>query len=447
MQKKLILPLVLGVTILMLTVNMDAYCQEREKSPEEVKLEQEAAIARHKKEIAEAELEAAKARQAAAILNAPLSNEEKAKAETAIAKAELEELQARRDMYKGPEITALSGKITSNDGVFIESRVLAHNSLESTFDKFVDVFSKTEAGKKETSTFIIYDPTNIPAIELYTSLTEQLNSLNSTYEKVNQAAENLLNPEKPQFVDPITMGYAAAGTLKTIAELASLFRTTTEFKNFDMVNDESLVVAVLSKSIRNKQQKWKVFYPGLFPIYTIKTSTKPSPFIEKLNTINAQSMRATTHINTLNDKIKELQSKLSSEKNEAKKKALKDQISKHSKMVAELTAINTANTQIMTLLSSEASGVKTSNHALIMRAERIMQKLNEPDVYTLKIIATSKGSNKITENLWRSSQIKYSAGTELSCLVINSEGEVVFSESLYEYNPFTKPKNIKTRPN
>lgn len=434
----------MSLTCVMLSSSFNAYSQERTKSPEELKLEEAAAIARHKKEIAEAVLEAAKARQAAAILNAPLSEEEKAKAETAIAKAELEALQARRDMYKGPDITAPSGKITSNEGVFIESRVLAHNTLESTFTRFVDVLSTTEIGKKDGTTFMIYDPASIPAIELYTSLTAQLNGLQTTYEKVNEAADILLHPEKATLVDPITLGYAAAGTLKTIAELASLFRTTTDFNNFDLANDASLVVAVLSKSIRDKDKKWKVFYPGLFPIYTLKPSPAPSPFIEKLNTINAQSAQASSHINTLNDKMKGLQAQLAKEKNAARKKALQELISKHSKMVSELTAINTANTQIMALLSTEASESKTSNQALIMRAERIMQKLTEPNVYTLKIIATSKGSNKVTENLWRSARIKYSAGTELSCLLIGPEGEIVFSESLYQYTPYTKPKNIKT---
>ena len=63
--------------------------------------------------------------------------------------------------------------------------------------------------------------------------------------------------------------------------------------------------------------------------------------------------------------------------------------------------------------------------------------------FTIKFSVTSKGSNKVSDNLWRSARIEHSAGTELNCLIFSRTGEIVFAESIVSYQQYLGSKQIK----
>jgi|GEM_PF-4526065 len=446
----------------------DVHVPGRNKSSEELKLEEEARIAYHKQTIAEAEYKATKAKKDAEKLLAPEEPQgEQAQAELqrTISEAKLATIQARRDIFKGPDIDSPTGKITTNDGVFIETRILIHETLSKTLREFVKEFYRRliemdkkriddnlDAGKEEKSiTLVIYNPSDLPALEMYSSAKAQLDEMENAYTRANNRAKEVIerelssDPAARTLADPLLIGYVGTGILKTIAGIVSLFRTTTDFKNSDLSTDETTIVALLVNAIYSEKKNWEVFSPSVFPINTVKISSAPSPFMTKLNEIHSLNKSAEDLVDKIQEKIKRLEDQLAEEDIEANKKKIKDLLAKHTLVLRELENLDTAYNQLQTMLATADSQTNTPSQSLIMRAERLTAKLNEPDVFTLKIVATSKGSNRITENLWRNASITHSAGTELSCLVFGNDGNIVFADSRYEYIPYTKPENISKK--
>jgi len=420
------------------------------KSNEEKELEKQVVIAELQKKIAQAEYEAAKAKKDAAALTEPQSDKEKAQLEKEIAEANKAAILAKREILKGPEIKVLDGKITS-EGVFIESRILANKTLTSAFNGFFKDLVKKDLFKKDKVTFVIYNPSDFPAMELYATMLDQLNAMKEVYETTIQSADIALKKQleltasaSVRLADPLTLGYAAAGMLRTTADIVSLFRTNTIFNNFDLAVDETALIANFTKEIVNAEKhNWIVFHPSLYPINTIKPANNSnSKFITALNELKAFSNMATAKIKEIEKKVVEFKDQIVAENDEIKKGKILEHINMFSPIIAELQNLNSTFTQLEKMLSATDTTTKITAQAMIMRAERTVNKLNEDDVYIIKISAISKGSNRITQNLFRS-RIMHSAGTELSCLIFAPDGHIVYADSRNSYTPYEKAGDIR----
>jgi hypothetical protein len=132
------------------------------------------------------------------------------------------------------------------------------------------------------------------------------------------------------------------------------------------------------------------------------------------------------------------------EANRLKVKLFSDEISTS---LNELKSLNQAFDHLQVVLSESDGQTKINAQTLLIRAERIVTKLSDQDVYTLMLSGTSKGSNRVTENLFLGSQITYSGGTEINCLIFDASGAVVFSDTQIEYTAFLKSEEIRRQVN
>jgi hypothetical protein len=441
------------LTFIILCMSEVTNAQTSQKSHEEMELEKQANIAKQKAEIAKAELEAAKAKKDAEKLNAPPSEKEQAETDKAIAEANKAAIQAKKDQFKGPEVTAPTGKITS-DGQFIENKILAQKALKANLSAMVNTMKKDKLFSTK-ATFVIYNATDIPAMELYATLTDQLKAMERAYKKANQNAKTIIDKENnsTKIDGQVTLdvggiqlaGYAASGLIKTAADLVSLFKTTTDYKNFDIVIDEAGLVASLNETAKAESANWKFFQPSVFPINTVTNKSSASPFINSMNDVQKEKNVAENNIKSL-EKIIETKTKvLSTEKDPAKKASIQKYIDEITPIANELKTFNNSLSQLQTLLSTADSSTKITAQAAIMRAERLITKLREENTYVMNISASAKGSNKVSENLWRNARIEHSGGAELKCLIYGPDGEIVFSFSHFEYVPYQSPSQIREK--
>jgi hypothetical protein len=422
--------------------------EAQEKPIEQKKAEEEAAIAEARKRKAEAERDEAKAKKDAAALNDPVSDKDRVLLEKEKAVAEKERILANREIYKGPEVTIKDGKITSA-GDFIETRVLARKTLRQAFEKIVTQMKVKDKFKK--ATFVIYNQSDFPAMELYASMMDQLDLLKLQIEKANQNGINAIDKPNDYKTDDFTMGdpllagYAASGILRTAADIVSLFKTSTDYKTTDIAFDATTIAGALKNA---GDDDWSIFDPATYPVNTIKRSGATSDFLQKLNEIEQAAIAAASTYTKLESKIKGINDvitaeKLKNPKDEAKIKRLEKHVVLLTPVLNNIKTLQNSFDQLQTTLSTVDATTKLSPQAVLLKSERLMSKLNQDKVYVIKMTASSKGTNKVTENIWRSSTIEFSGGTELNVLIYASNGEIIYSDFVTEYTQFMPSDKIK----
>jgi hypothetical protein len=440
-------PLLISLLFILIFQIMPENGNAQTNPAQETDLDKKVKEAEANKKIAEAKYAEEKAKKDAEALNAPLTDKEKALRDKEIAVAEKEAALAKRDLYKGPEVTPPSGKITST-GDFIESRILAKKSLETILGQSVDALA-TKLTKP--TTLVIYNATDIPAMELYASMIDGLEGMNKAFTRANKAAKDALETENKYesdvFIlsDPLLLGFAAGGILRTAADIVSLFKTSTEFKNFDVAIDEMAFISVFAQTVMSKKTDWKVFHPSLYPVdaFNIKTN-KTSALAKALDDIKGLSTIAEQRIAAIEAKIASIKEAMSTEKDKNKKRRMQKHIDLFEPMLASVKSLVQSFTQLQTTLSTVDPTTKLTAQALLLRAERLVTKLNQDDCYMVKLSVVAKGSNKIKESLFKTSaSITHSGGAEVSIMVFQPDGQLIFAETRSHYSPYTAPDKIK----
>lgn len=405
-----------------------AATQNEGKSPELLELEKQAALLKVQKEIAEYNKEIATAHKGA--------------------------VEAGRAAVAGPEVTPPTGDITSSDGkVFIETCVLAQKTLKNALTAFIEKFAQTEMAGGKPVTFVMHHASNFSSIELYHSLLRQVDIMEEALRRVNQATEAMFHKRTevvteriataPFAADPLLPGFAIAGALRTAADIVSLFKTSTDYKIFDLTTDEAAIVAALKYAIQEKRLDWKVFYPAVYPVNIVKRrNADDSALLLKLSDVRTESDAAAKWMEMLNAKITELTSLQMMTPDDNAKKEYQEKIDEYNTALSPLKGIYNAFNQLQMYLVTENAATKGTPLAALLHAEQLLEMLNKENVYVLKVSAVSKGTNKITKSLWRSARIYFTAGTELNCLVFAPDGEVVFTDVRYQYTPYTRPDDI-----
>jgi hypothetical protein len=427
----------------------------RPKSPEELELEKQLAILKLKNSLVQEQADSAKT-----------------------------VADSRKAALKGPDVTALQGNISS-DGTFIETRILARKTLMDAFKKLGTAIDEKSGIGGGAVDLVLYNAADIPGIELYAGLKRQLAMLEAHYARVLAEIEKLLaalvvaaaapppamrggqqaeegvgesllrgagqfrgGPGIANFLPaaaavaapgPVLAGYAAGAVLRTAIDLASLFRVDTDYKNFDLPIDDTVLAAEFRKVI---PKAWKLWYPAQFPVNAV-TSVGGSELLDVLEQVEEKNTQAATSSVKLTAKIKELTAAFTAEQDAGKRDGLQTQLDKLAEELDSLKAIDTEFAQLQGLLASADNATKSTTMSLLLRAERLLAVMKKEGAYVVKLAAVSRGSNKVTKWLWSSAVIRHSAGTELNCLLFSPTGEILFADTQLKYTPYKKAKDIK----
>ncbi len=296
-------------------------------SDEEKQLAKQLALAEYKNKIAKADFEAAEAKKKLLALNNPLTEKDIATSRESLATSNLKAIQADRDVWKGPEVKALEGKITA-EGTFIESRILANKTLIAAFEDLVNTIKSHKSFTPEKLTFVIYNASDLPLMELYASMLDQLEAMKGCYKNTIASVDIMLSGALNQSalaggaVDPLLMGYAAGGIIRTVADILSFFKTNTTFNNFDLTIDDTAMVACFIQAISKNELSWTVFHPSVYPINTIKTtSSKANKFVTLLNELRNLNNSAVSKLKIVEQKLAALLEASTLETDEKKKES------------------------------------------------------------------------------------------------------------------------------
>jgi hypothetical protein len=442
------------------TISMPDNDHNPPKSPEELELEKQLAIAKLKNSITQEQ-----------------ANSEKSAAESRKAIQDAQKAQG-----KGPDVTALQGNITS-DGTFIESRILARKTLVEAFVKLGKaIVEKSGLGEKGGAVdLVLYNAADIPYIELYAGIKRQVEMLDGHYGRMMAEIEKglvslaaFLAPATQPVAEtrdgggggletfggpafemanllpavgalaapgPVLAGYAAGAVLRTAIDLASLFRVDTDYKNFDLPIDDTALAAEFRKVI---PPKWNLWHPAQFPVNTVvSTEADTSELLGLLEQVEEKNMQSASLSAEIAAKTKDLTAVLAMEQDASKRKDLQALQKKLADALDSIKAIDTAFAQVQGLLASADNATKSTTMNLILRAERLLVIMKKDGAYVVKLAAISRGSNKVTKWLWSSAVIRHSAGTELNCVIFSPTGELKFADTQLKYTPYIKAEDIK----
>ncbi len=255
----------------------DRILSEREKQ-----LAEEASIAESNAKIAEAQLKIIQAQKELAVLNAPKSApspKEIAEANAAILAAEQKAAQSQYDKWKAPDVKALDGTLT-REGTFIESHVLAAKTLNKAFNALVHAIEEKKLGDEgQPLSFVIYHAADIPAIQMYYSVLDQVHELQQNFSSSIQFLDAVLTPPQQAAQGnmlggaaqaPLLAGYAAAGVLRSVIDVVSLFRTNISVVNQELPVEETSLVASFTHAALARE--WKVWNPSMVPVDMISAN-------------------------------------------------------------------------------------------------------------------------------------------------------------------------------
>jgi hypothetical protein len=417
-----------------------------EKAPAELELEQRVRLAELRAKLAKAEKEAFDAEQSVLKSQTPgKAEQDEAVAAKAIAEAERDAIKARRESVAGPTLTAPTGDVTTNDAIFIETRVLAHTAAQSLMKTLATVLKDIGA-----TAVVIHNDQDIASLSQYAVILEQGRLFRDSFKEALGEANNALTaiPGTAALFDPLLIPTAAAGLTRSVADLMQLFRTTTDLKGQEVSIDNETLVALLQRELRSAKQTVTVFYPSLYPIDVLTSSGAVSPLSELVKETAGQREAATTLIPKLDGRSAELTTKQAEIKknNPANAQTL---ITQHelvktriASATSRLRALIAAHEQLMTQLSSIDPQSKVSTHAQLLRVERLATKLKAAHTYMLKVTGAAKGTNRVRKNFFRNAKIEHTAGCEVRFFLFGPDGALKYADSVFEYTSYTKPTDI-----
>lgn len=421
------------------------------------------------------------------------------KAKDDATKAQIDLYKAQKDLIGGTAPTALSGSITISKGdvTMAETRALVHRSLDKMIGEFIanlknSTCSPIPCDDQNKKKIIIYNSDIYQSFPDYEALIKELDMLESKYNQEISKLNSFLGLAPAGVVGTIAV---ASEIVKSLANLATLFRTETEFK----VNEEVISEEVLVSKFRMKDFccNRTYYYPSIVPMKVVETSpllsgikkldiatdsleakikefekTKILPLqsnLQKLKefekrsrtfldkNISSKSLSASDKfvleelyndienefglgadvsldINGLKKEIEDIKSKI--RENEAN---LKDEegnlnpVKENSKKLNEVVA--TIKTSLSEVIDEEKRSTLLRE---LLVAESVIDEVDK-GAYTLKLTASSIGTNRIRKNLIFST-LKHSAFTEINITLFEYR-KLALSMSEQLYVPFRKKLN------
>lgn len=392
----------------------------------------------------------------------------KARADKAVqeknqAEAERDKLKATAQPFGTPNITAPTGKVTTDASGFVETQILGQEAARIITSRFANELVSIRGAKPKI--LIIYNATDLAAIASYLPILQQLKQFNADLElshteatkKINSARLFASDPDATQQMDPITLALAAptiaAGAVKSVAELAQLFRSETSFANKDIPISEDTIVSYLTE----KMSGVNIYYPSLFPpqLSEFGNKTALSGEFEKLQ---ANKYTAEDDIKKIDDltaqitKIKE-EAKTGLDKakgNTAEETKFKNRIDKADQRLKALIDIKNkiqfllaAANQIIQGLQTPDSTTKITPFAQLVRSAQMQALMNADGTYTLRFSVTANGTTKIKQWLFFDAKVRHSAGARVVYQVFDKNGMIARANSFQFYFDWKSPEEVR----
>lgn len=326
--------------------------------------------------------------------------------EKEIATSEAERATAEKNkilnLLPTPTATPLAGSITVADQVVFQSEMMAYRSLSDIAGQVGDDLDGVKGS------VIIYNEADINTLQVYTILLAQIKTTVDQYNALNQK----LNPGAAEEVGPAAIFAApqvASTLLKSVADIAALFRTNTVIAGASITVDDAVLNSQVADRLRRKGLSLfepKLFLPNLF-------NQPDSEIIKQLGNLNLVKARGEQAV--------------------AEFDALSQEAQKTSAKKAIIPRVRALNTQVDTFISNLMridDTTKQSALAALYRAERLRNLLQDEKTQTYVLhlkVAKAEGIKTTKSNLFTGTKLTYTGGMIVSYTLFDRNGQIVRS--------------------
>ena len=244
------------------------------------------------------------------------------------------------------------------------------------------------------------------------------------------------------------VGAIALGSsiIKSLIDVASLFKADRTISVNKEIMDEETVVSKIRKLDNCCARKY--YYPALFsPTSTTSPLTSLLAGIDSIRIeIDELLVKKKLSIDTTFEIAKKSANKIKVKKEREAALVEAETIRKNreksrSTVEANVKLLNDRFDGIKKELATPIEGTtKMSLLRNLLRVEGVLEKI-KGGAYTLKITAEGKGTNVITKFLWKTT-LRHSAFVEARFQLIDSQGELVRADAVYQYASLRKSAEI-----
>jgi len=292
--------------------------------------------------------------------------------------------------------------MTVDAQVVFQSELLAYKSLS-------DVTNSLGADMDGiTGTVVIYNEADINALQTYGILLAQIKTIVDQYKVLNQR----LNPGASEEVGPAAIFAApqvAATLLRSVADIAALFRTNTTITGSAVSVDDAVLNAQVADTLRRRNLNVfepKLYLPNLF-------NQPDSEIVKQIGNLNSVKARADQAV--------------------AEFDALSAEAQKTSAKKAVIPRVRALNTQVDAFVASLMRVDDTTRQSALtglFRAERLKSLLadekNQTYILHLKL-AKAEGTRTTKSNLFTGTKLSHAGGMIVSYTLFDRNGQIVRS--------------------
>jgi hypothetical protein len=308
------------------------------------------------------------------------------------------------NLLPSPTATPLAGTTTFEGQVSFQNELLAYKSL-------ADIATSVGTDMDGLSgSVVIYNDADINALQSYSIMLAQIKTIVDRYKILNQE----IHPGAAEEVGGAAIFAApqvASTLLRSVADVAALFRTNTVTTGVSITPDETVLNAEIAAALRKKGLKVyepKLYLPNLF-------GQSDSELIKQLGNLNQLKTRAEQSVAEF-DALTE---------DELKDK-LKANIKKTT--IPKLKALNTqVDTFINNLLRIDET-TKLSPLVGLYRAEKMKSLLDNTPCFILQLkLAKAEGNRTTKSNLFTGTKTSYTGGMILAYTLFDRDGQIIKS--------------------
>ena len=238
----------------------------------------------------------------------------------------------------------------------------------------------------------------------------------------------------------LQVGLAAAGLLRTAADIFSLFKTNESITNYDIAADEGWLVSGFRRKLKKEGKTCDLYYPAAMPVkLLIESSKESSNFLTLFTAAKSVNTQAIALLKRIEDELADIELQLPAA---AAKLALEARKQKLGRALPLLQSATGTFSQAELALLAVDPNTRLSTRAVVLRAEKLAGLLQKDNAYVIKLSAKLNGSTQVKEGLFRTTSLLHSGGVQLNCLIFSNEGKLVFSDSRQGYEPYQEVKKI-----
>lgn len=319
-----------------------------------------------------------------------------------------------RALLPTPTATPLEGKVDIDEHVKLESEILTYQALSELLQ-----FAAGRIGgvSPKPTSVVIYSDRDVAALQNYNTLKAQIDSTTQRYGEILPGGAEagpagiLLAPEM------------ASTLLRSVADVAALFRTNTTIGGLTFTVEEGALVSQLSKAL--KAISINSYYPSVYPPNLFSKDTPA--IIKSLSDLYVQKSKSELIVSRCESTENDVKALCNANKDTVLRlKALNQQVSK---FIDELSVVDD------TTKSSALTGM--------VRAENLRNIFQGSDsTYILQVkVLDAAGSNKRTSNLFTGTKLSHSGGIIVNFILFEKNGMVMLSDTLYNYKGFIRVKS------